>query len=236
MPPLAALLSLPLPEDAPFLQLSPERQRERGVQALSALLQRLAEKRPLVFVVEDVHWADPSTLQFLGFLLEHIERLRVCVLLTARPELTHAWADHPGFHELRLAPLSPEATAALVQETAHGRALPAGDARQLVARTDGIPLFVEELTRMVLERSGTAGLPPEGALPSPPPCTSCSWPGSTSSRPGRRRWRSSRPCWAGSSAMKCSAPSRSSRRTSCGGTSSSSNRPGCSSSRAGRPT
>ena len=158
--PLASLLSLPLPEGAPFLQLSPERQRERGVQALSVLFQRLNEKRPLVLVLEDVHWA-----KFLGFLLENVERLRVCVLLTARPELTHSWADHPGFHEARLAPLSPEATAALVQETAQGRALPAETLQQLVARTDGIPLFVEELTRMVLERSGTAGFRPGGCQP-----------------------------------------------------------------------
>jgi serine/threonine protein kinase/predicted ATPase len=162
VPPLAALLSLPLPEDSSFLLLPPERQRERGVQALSALLRCLAGRRPLVFVVEDVHWADPSTLQFLGYLLGHIESLRVCVLLTSRPELAQSWAEHPGFHELRLMPLTPDATATLVWETAHGRILPAGTLEQLVARTDGIPLFIEELTRMVLEQGDPGRAAPEG--------------------------------------------------------------------------
>ncbi|HEX8434320.1 protein kinase domain-containing protein [Archangium sp.] len=168
--PLASLLSLPLPAGATFLQLSPERQRERGVQALSALLQRLHEQRPLVFVVEDVHWADPSTLQFLGVLLERIDRVRACVLLTTRPELVQSWADRPGFHELRLAPLSPEATETLARETAQGRTLSPETMEQVVARTDGIPLFVEELTRMVLEQGGTTGRALEGALP-PIPAT-----------------------------------------------------------------
>jgi predicted ATPase/serine/threonine protein kinase len=166
--PLASLLSLPLSENAPFLLLPPERQRERGVQALSALLQRLTENRPLVFVVEDVHWADPSTLQFLGVLLEHLTRLRICVLLTSRPGLTQTWAEHPGYHELRLASLSPQDTATLARETAHGKSLPAGALEQLVARTDGIPLFIEEMTRMVLEQGGTAERAPEaGPLPIP---------------------------------------------------------------------
>ncbi|HEX5749985.1 MAG TPA: protein kinase [Archangium sp.] len=157
VPPLASLLSLPLPPGAPFLLLPPERQRERGVQALSALLQRLTEDRPLVFVVEDVHWADPSTLQFLGYLLEHLARLRICVLLTSRPGLTQRWAEHPGYHESRLAPLSSEDTATLARETARGGTLPDGTLEQLVARADGIPLFIEEMTRMVLEQGGSAG-------------------------------------------------------------------------------
>ncbi|PTL78755.1 protein kinase [Vitiosangium sp. GDMCC 1.1324] len=168
--PLAALLSLPLPEGSSFPLLPPERQRERGVQALSELLQRLSQKRPLVFVVEDVHWADPSTLQFLGFLLANIERIRICVLLTTRPELTHDWAGHPGFHELRLQPLSPEATTRLVQETAQGRTLPAGTVEQLVAKSDGIPFFIEEMTRMMLEQQGPAGPVREGGIP-PIPAT-----------------------------------------------------------------
>ncbi|WP_158502466.1 protein kinase [Vitiosangium sp. GDMCC 1.1324] len=168
--PLASLLSLPLPREAPFLLLPPERQRERGVQALSALLQQLAGQRPLVFVMEDVHWADPSTLHFLGFLLEHLDGLRLCVLLTSRPELTQAWAERPGFHELRLARLPPEATVALVQQAARGRALQTRTVEQLVARTDGIPLFVEELTRMVVEQQGRGETSPEDDLP-PIPAT-----------------------------------------------------------------
>ncbi|MDY7232525.1 protein kinase domain-containing protein [Hyalangium rubrum] len=163
VPPLASLLSLPLPEGTAFRSLPPEHQRERGVRALAALFQQLSEKRPLVFVVEDVHWADPSTLQFLGFLLESLERLRACFLLTTRPEFTHAWAGHDSFFELRLEPLSPQATSALIQETAHGTPLAAETIEMLVARTDGVPLFIEELTRMVVEQGGT-GATAEGSL------------------------------------------------------------------------
>jgi tetratricopeptide (TPR) repeat protein len=134
---------------------------------LAALLQQLSEKRPLVFIVEDVHWADPSTLQFLGFLLENLERLRACFLLTTRTEFTHPWADHTGFCVLQLAPLPPEATAALIQEAARGKSLPAETIEQLVGRTDGVPLFVEELTRMVLEREGAEAPPESAPLPIP---------------------------------------------------------------------
>jgi serine/threonine protein kinase/tetratricopeptide (TPR) repeat protein len=169
VPPLASLLALPLPKGSAFQQLPPEHQRERGVRALAALLQRLSEKRPLVFVVEDVHWADPSTLQFLGSLLENLERVRACFLLTSRPDFTQPWAGRPNFYELPLAPLSPEATAALIQEAAHGKSLPAETIDQLVARTDGVPLFIEELTRMVLEREGTGA--PSASTPFPIPTT-----------------------------------------------------------------
>lgn len=167
---LASLLSVPLPKGAPFLQLTPERQRERSMAALVALLRGMARQHPLGFVLEDVHWADESTLQFLGLLLEHLEDTRLCVLLTARPEFRHGWARHPRFQELEIAPLSAESTAAMIQQVARGKALPEELGGQLVARTDGIPLFIEEMTRLALQR-GDPGRPSVGAAQAPIPTT-----------------------------------------------------------------
>lgn len=164
-PALASLLSLPLPEDSAFLALLPDRQREQRRHALLSLLQRLAAERPLVLVVEDLHWADPSTLQFLDSLVRrHLEDSRMLLLLTARPGFSHGWTRCPGFHELELTPLQPESTAALVREAAQGRELPEATVRQIAARTDGIPLFAEELTRMVLEPSAPSGASPGKVL------------------------------------------------------------------------
>jgi len=170
-PALASLLSIPLPEDSAFLAFLPDRQRELRRHALLALLQQLAVERPLVLVVEDLHWADPSTLQFLDTLLRrHLDGSRLLVLLTARPGFSHGWTRCPGFHELELTPLLPESTAALVREAAHGSPLPDATVQQIVARTDGIPLFAEEMTRMVLDPGASRGVSP-GKLLSTIPAT-----------------------------------------------------------------
>jgi serine/threonine protein kinase/tetratricopeptide (TPR) repeat protein len=149
--PLASLLSLPIPEGSPFIRLGPERQRELRVEALVAFLEQLARRQPVVVVLEDVHWADPSTLQFLEVLLGRLGGKRIVLLLTTRPELEHTWRSHPLFHELELERLTPELTGVLIHEVAGGRSVSAGTVMQLMGRTDGIPLFVEEMTRMVLD-------------------------------------------------------------------------------------
>ncbi|WP_164017471.1 protein kinase domain-containing protein [Pyxidicoccus trucidator] len=168
--PLASLLSLPLDDAAPFLHLSPERQRARILEALAALLRHLAVRRPLVLVVEDLHWADPSTLQFLGALPGHLRGAPVRVLLTARACFQPDQAGRPGFHSLDVEPLSPEDTASLVREASRERALPEAMVARLVATTDGVPLFVEEVTRRVLELGGLDADSP-GAPPLPIPAT-----------------------------------------------------------------
>ncbi|MFY0527603.1 protein kinase domain-containing protein [Archangium gephyra] len=157
---IAAFLSLPVKENLPFLQLSPERQKERTFEALTELLLRMARGRPVLAVVEDLHWADPSTLELLGFLLNRVEPARVLLLLSARPGFQHAWPSTTGpLLRVNLERLPARLTAALVQGSAGGRELSRETVRQLVEKTDGIPLFVEEMTRMV------AG---GGAMPSIP--------------------------------------------------------------------
>jgi tetratricopeptide (TPR) repeat protein/energy-coupling factor transporter ATP-binding protein EcfA2 len=153
---LVSLLSPSSEEDAPSMALSLERQRERKqwlLAALRALLSRMAEHRPVLVVVEDLHWADPSTLELLGSLLDSIGRERLWVVLSARPGFVPPWPPRPGFHRLELGRLSAESTTLLVRAVARGRELPEERVAQLVARTEGVPLFVEELTRLVLERA-----------------------------------------------------------------------------------
>ncbi|WP_257460037.1 protein kinase domain-containing protein [Archangium lipolyticum] len=156
---LVQLLSQPLPEGLPFPQLSPEWRKERTFEAVAELLSRVARERPVLGVVEDLHWADPSTLELLGYLLERVEKERVLFVLSARPDFHPTWPRRPWMHTLTLERLPPELTAALVRESAHGHALPPGLIQQLVARTDGIPLFVEEMTHMVLEHGTPGSIP-----------------------------------------------------------------------------
>jgi class 3 adenylate cyclase/tetratricopeptide (TPR) repeat protein len=150
---LAALLSLPIVEEAPHLRLTPQRQKEKTFEALVTLLRRLAEDRPVFALVEDLHWADPSTLELLGVLLAQVDEARLCVCLTARPDFHPAWPARPWLHPMVLERLSPRLTADLVRHAASGRELSEETVEQLVAKTDGVPLFVEEMTRMVVERT-----------------------------------------------------------------------------------
>ncbi|HYO67497.1 MAG TPA: protein kinase [Archangium sp.] len=156
---LSQLLSLPESEGRPPLQLSPERRKERTLEALAAVLSHVAREHPVLGVVEDLHWADPSTLELLGYLMERVEPQRILFVLSARPDFHPSWPAHPRQHRLVLERLSPEHTATLVREAAGGRSLPPEVVQQLVVRTDGIPLFVEELTHMVLERGTPDAIP-----------------------------------------------------------------------------
>jgi class 3 adenylate cyclase/tetratricopeptide (TPR) repeat protein len=156
---LASLLSLPVAEHSPHLRLTPQRQQEETMAALAALATHHEWERPVLVVVEDLHWADPSTLRLLGFLLERVDRLRVLLVLSARPEFRSPWGQHPHFQLLALERLSAAHTEQLVKEVARGQRLPDKLVTQLVARTDGVPLFVEEMTRVILEGETAAAIP-----------------------------------------------------------------------------
>ncbi|OJT26552.1 hypothetical protein BO221_00460 [Archangium sp. Cb G35] len=139
--------------------LQHQKERKRKVlEALKLLFLRVAGERPVLCVIEDLHWADPSTLELLGLLKEDVAAAGFLLVLTARPGFQPSWPSGPGFHRLVLDRLPAESAAALVREAAHGTHLPEETVQQLVAKTDGIPLFVEEMTRMVLERSFTGTL------------------------------------------------------------------------------
>ncbi len=144
LPVLARLLDLPLPAGCRESALAPQRQRELGHELLLQRIRELARSQPVLLVTEDLHWADPSTLELLGRLLAGPDDLPVLALFTARPAFEPPWAA--GLvRTLALAPLDARLTGALVAAVAP--ALPAEQVGAIVARADGIPLFAEELAR-----------------------------------------------------------------------------------------
>ncbi len=150
MPLLGALVGLPVGEAWPQPPMPPPRRRERTFDLLLQCLFDLADDRPLVLAVEDLHWCDPSTLEFLKLLVEDAPAAPLLVVLTTRPGLSPPWS--PGrVEQLRLERLDAEAVAALVAACDAGHALTDSLRGQIATRTDGVPLFVEELTRMLTD-------------------------------------------------------------------------------------
>jgi predicted ATPase/class 3 adenylate cyclase len=150
-PLLAALLSLPHPEGYPPLTMSPQKQREKTQAAFVAWLVEEAAQQPVCTTWEDLHWADPSTLEVLQLLIDHTPTACLYVLLTFRPEFTPPWGDRSHLRPLTLSRLGRMQTEAMVERVTGGKALPPEVVEHIVAKTDGVPLFVEELTKTVLE-------------------------------------------------------------------------------------
>ena len=152
VPLLAALLAVPLPEGRyAALTLTPQQQRQQTLDALVAWLVAEAERRPVLAVYEDVHWADPSTLELLGLLVEQAPTAPMLHVLTFRPDFVPPWPARSHLTPLTLNRLDRPQVEALIRHLAGGKALPAEVVQHIVARTDGVPLFVEELTKMLLE-------------------------------------------------------------------------------------
>jgi tetratricopeptide (TPR) repeat protein len=151
VPLLAALLGVPTGERYPALALTPEVQKQRTLQALIDQLIGLAMQQPLLALYEDVHWVDPSTLELLGLVIESIQRLPVLVLITFRPEFQPPWTGQAHVTTLTMNRLGRRQGADLVARVTGDKGLPAEIIEQIVARADGVPLFVEELTKTVLE-------------------------------------------------------------------------------------
>jgi class 3 adenylate cyclase/predicted ATPase len=152
VPLFAPLLSLPLPEDCyPPLALSPQRQRQKTLETIIALLLEQAEQHPVLFIIEDLHWTDPTTLELLGLLLDQTPTASLLVLLTCRPYFQPAWHHRSYLTEITVHRLSREQIERVAQHIAGGNTLPSAVLHRLVERTDGVPLFVEEMTKAVLE-------------------------------------------------------------------------------------
>jgi predicted ATPase len=158
VPLFASLLSLPLNNRYPPITLTPQRQKQKTLAALVALFLKLAERRPLLFTVEDLQWGDPSTLEFLSLLIDQGPTARIFILLAFRPEFIPPWITRPHLTRIALTRLPRRQVEAMVTKVAGDKALPYEVLQQLVAKTDGVPLFVEELTKAVLE----SGLLTEG--------------------------------------------------------------------------
>src|SRR4029450_13120907 len=151
VPLLAALLSLPHPEGYPPITVSPQKQKEKTQAALVEWLVEEADKALVYCVCEDLHWADPSTLEVLTLLLDQVPTTRLLVLLTFRPEFTPPWGYRSHLSQMTLSRLGRPYVETMIKQLTRGKALPAEVVQHIVAKTDGVPLFVEELTKMVLE-------------------------------------------------------------------------------------
>jgi class 3 adenylate cyclase/predicted ATPase len=175
VPLLAALLTVPLPEGRyPPLPLSPQQQRQRTLDALVTWLLAEAERQPVLAVWEDLHWADPSTLELLGLIIEQVPTARMLTVVTARPEFRPPWAPRSHLTQLTLGRLPRPQVETMVRQLTGGKPLPAEVLAQVIAKTDGVPLFVEELVKMLLEsglvreeadRYALTGLLPPLAIP-----------------------------------------------------------------------
>ena len=148
---LADLLSLPASERHPLPNLSPQRKKERTLEALIRQLEGLARQQPVVMVFEDAHWIDPTSRELLDLTVERVRSLPVLLIVTFRPEFQPPWTGQPQVTMLALNRLDRRDRTALVEQIAGGKALPDEVVDQIADRTDGVPLFVEELTKSVLE-------------------------------------------------------------------------------------
>jgi predicted ATPase len=151
VPLFAALLSLPLTADYAPLNMSPEQQKQKTLHALLTILVRIAAQQPVLFVMEDLHWVDPSTLEFLSLLVDQGPTARILALLTFRPDFSLPWTGRLHLTQVTVSRLPRRQAMEVIRQVAHGKALPPEVVEQIVAKTDGVPLFVEELTKIVLE-------------------------------------------------------------------------------------
>lgn len=150
-PLFAALLSIPSDDRYPPLSLSPQRQKEKTIDAVVEQVRGLSQSQPVVYIFEDMHWIDPTSLEVVESLIARLQDVRVLLVLTSRPEFIPQWGGYTHVTSYTLNRLSRQLVEAMVEQVTDGKALPAEVLDQIVAKTDGVPLFVEELTKTVLE-------------------------------------------------------------------------------------
>jgi class 3 adenylate cyclase/predicted ATPase len=151
VPLLAGLLSIPLPAEryAP-LMLTPQHQKQQTLDALLAWMVAEGERQPVLVAWEDLHWADPTTLELLGLVIDQAPTVPMLHVLTSRPAFSPPWPQRSHITPLVLTRLERPQVEALITQRAGGKTLPAEVVQHIVAKTDGVPLYVEELTKMLL--------------------------------------------------------------------------------------
>ena len=151
VPLTAALLGIPAGERYALPEMTPQRQKQRTLEVLIDQLEGLAAEQPVLVVHEDVHWVDPTTRELLDLAIERVPGLRILLLIIFRPEFIPPWSGQPHVSSLALTRLGRLDGALMVDRVAGPKAMPSEVTTQIVAKTDGVPLFVEELTKTVLE-------------------------------------------------------------------------------------
>ncbi len=166
---IAERMSIPIGDKYPLPDLTPQRRKEKTLEALLAQMARLAAQKPVLMLFEDAHWIDPTSLELLTLTVARASTLPLLLLVTARPEFTPPWPGEAHVTTLPLARLGRREGATLVERSAGGKALPAEILEQILARTDGVPLFLEELTKTIIEsgllREEDGHYALDGALP-----------------------------------------------------------------------
>jgi serine/threonine protein kinase/tetratricopeptide (TPR) repeat protein len=152
LPLFAALLDLPMEDRPPAANLPPDRLREKTLDALAELMLVMAEREPVILLIEDIHWADPTTRQWLDRLIEQVPTVPLLLVLTLRLQTSDTfWGPRSHLTSITLSPLGEAEANRLIDQVVREHSLPEALRRQIVDRTDGVPLFVEELTKAALE-------------------------------------------------------------------------------------
>ncbi len=150
-PYLASLLAIPLDSRYPTAELDPEQLKRKTIETIVTIVCAMSAQQPVLMVVEDAHWIDPSTRELISFLIERLQSRRLFLLITCRPEFESPWGAHTHITSLTLNRLSRKESAAMIAKVTRGKSIPDEIRDQIVDKTDGVPLFVEELTKTVLE-------------------------------------------------------------------------------------
>ncbi|WLA85748.1 adenylate/guanylate cyclase domain-containing protein [Bradyrhizobium elkanii] len=166
VPLLADLLSIPTSGRYPPLNLTPQKRKEKTLCMQVAQVEGLAAQQPLLMLWEDIHWSDPTTLESLDLLIDRAATLRLLMVLTFRPDFTPPWVGRPHVTLLSLNRLPPRHRAEMIAHVTGGKTLPTEIADQIIDRTDGVPLFIEELTKSVVESGCITGAGEHLAIPS----------------------------------------------------------------------
>jgi class 3 adenylate cyclase/predicted ATPase len=170
---VAELLSLPNDGRYPVVELLPQQRRQRTLEVLTTQIMSLSEQSPVLMIFEDAHWIDPTSLEALGRGIDRIKSYGVLLIITHRPEFEPPWIGRPYVTTLNLSRLGEREIAAMIDGVSGNEPLPESIRRDIVERTDGIPLFVEEMTKAVLEAKNedeaeqTAAAIPSSALAVP---------------------------------------------------------------------
>ena len=165
---IAEMLSLPNDGRYPTLELTPQQRRQKTLEALTAQIETLSRQKPVLMIFEDAHWADPTSLEAFGRVVDRIQTFRVLLLVTFRLEFDTPWVGRAYVTVLIINRLAEHEAGAMIDRIVGNRPLSAGLRQDIVERTDGIPLFVEEMTKAVLEAgSETAAQRAIAAVPSP---------------------------------------------------------------------
>ena len=152
VPLLAFPLSIPLPEDRyPPLHMTPQRRKQKGLETFMAIMLEMAEREPLLFILEDLHWVDATTIEFLDLLMEQAPTASILAVLTCRPEFQPSWGFKSHLTPIALNRLPRHQIETLIERVTAGQRLPDEVIQHLIEKTDGVPLYVEEMTKALLE-------------------------------------------------------------------------------------